>query len=91
VPAEHSIQMIFSLPNNIAVDERQESFQKFHILSIFFLGPVQRIIFFYLLRVILKPVFAFTRLEEPWLDLLKRTGILALLSETGRQGLRGSL
>jgi hypothetical protein len=40
VLAQHSIQMIFSFLESIAVDQLQESLEELHVLPVFFLGPV---------------------------------------------------
>lgn len=83
--------MVFSLPENITIYELQEPLQKLDIPSILIFSPVQWIKFFGLLGKVLKPIFAFARLEEPGFDLLKREGILGLPDETGALGLGAGL
>ena len=90
--AEHSIQMIFSFLKNIAIHKHKEPLKELHILPILLLGPVQTIIFLYLLCAILKAKFTFTWFEEPRLHFFKRarrggvlvgTGVLTFLGGLG--------
>lgn len=89
--AEHSIQMIFSFLENIAIDKLQKPLKELHILPVLLLWPMQRIIFFYLLRPILKRKFAFSWFEEPRLHFLKRGGTRGVLVGTVGVALVGGL
>lgn len=90
MPAQHSIEVIFSFLEDIAIDKLQKSLEKLDVLPIFFIGPVQTIVFFDLLAVVLKAISTFTRFEEPRLDRLKTVGILGGSVGTGDQNRGGS-
>ncbi len=74
--------MIFSFLQSISFDQFYKALEKVDIFFVFFLGPMQTIIFLNFLKVALEPIFDFSWFEEPRLDRLESGSLLGRLRRT---------